>query len=93
MTIEQEQNQTEQPIIPNYLVWSILATILCCLPTGIYAVVLSSKVDSLVAMGKIEEAKRTSDQAKKWVIISACTGAVFSVIYFVSMLCFGLSSR
>ena len=40
-----------QTPIPNYLVWSILVTIFCFLPTGIAAIVFSTQVDSKLAAG------------------------------------------
>ncbi len=66
------------PLISNYLVWSILVTIICCPPTGIYAIICSSKVDGLVMAGRIEEAKAKSAQARNWCVITVILGlAIF----------------
>lgn len=67
----------------NYLVWAILTTLFCCLPFGIVAIVKSSKVDGLWASGLCNEAQQASDDAKKWAIISAVTGGVFSILYLI----------
>lgn len=89
MTSEQEQNQSVQAPIPSYLVWSIISTVLCCLPTGIYAIILSSKANTLASMGQIDEAKKFSNQAKKWVLISVVVGIIVQLIplliYFFSV--------
>ncbi|KZS68919.1 hypothetical protein A4G26_00735 [Mycobacterium kansasii] len=64
----------------NYLVWAILATILCCLPFGIVSIVYSTKVSGLWAQGRYAEAQAAAANAKKWAIISAIAGAVIGVI-------------
>ncbi|KZS84492.1 CD225/dispanin family protein [Mycobacterium persicum] len=64
----------------NYLVWAILATILCCLPFGIVSIVYSTKVSGLWAQGRYAEAQAASANAKKWAIISAIAGAGIGVI-------------
>jgi predicted secreted protein len=69
----------------NYLVWSILVTLFCCLPFGIVAIVKSSQVNGLWAQGRYAEAQASADSAKKWVIWSAVIGVVVGVIYGVLM--------
>jgi interferon-induced transmembrane protein len=68
--------------IPNYLVHSIVAT-LCCLPTGIVGIVYASQVSSKQAMGDFAGAKKASDNARLWSIISLVAGAVFWILYFI----------
>lgn len=65
----------------NYLVWAILATVLCCWPLGIPSIVYAAKVNSLWDQGKKEESVNASKQAKKWAIISAIAGGVIVVGY------------
>ncbi len=65
----------------NYLVWSILATLFCCLPFGIVAIVKSSQVNGLWAQGRYAEAQASADSAKKWVIWSVVAGVVVAIIY------------
>ncbi len=50
----------------NYLVWSILTTLFCCLPLGIVAIISSTKVDSLYTSGQYVEANAAAASAKKW---------------------------
>lgn len=64
----------------NYMVWSILVTILCCLIGGVVAIVKSSSVNTLWAQGRFAEAKQAADSAKQWCIISAVIGLVLGVI-------------
>lgn len=58
--------------VPNHLAWAIvstvLATCLCC-PlglVGIVAIVFSSKVNKLLALGDFAGAQRASATAKTW---------------------------
>ncbi|ORA17214.1 CD225/dispanin family protein [Mycobacterium arosiense] len=69
----------------NYLVWSILATLFCCLPFGIVAIVKSSQVNGLWAQGRYAEAQASADSAKKWVIWSVAIGVVAGIIYGILM--------
>ena len=56
--------------VPNYLAQSILATLFCCLPFGVVAIVYASKVDGLKHIGDLEAAKAASNSAKLWINIS-----------------------
>ena len=47
----------------NYLVWSILATLFCCLPLGIVAIVKSTQVSGLWAQGQYAEARTRFEAA------------------------------
>jgi len=67
--------------VPNYLVWSILTTVFCCLPGGIAAIIYSSKVNTALALGDYTAALEASKKAKMWNIIGLCVGLVFTVIY------------
>ncbi|HRC12066.1 MAG: CD225/dispanin family protein [Candidatus Phosphoribacter baldrii] len=74
------------PVSPppqNNLVLAILATVLCCLPGGIYAIIQANKVNTLWAQGDQAGAHAAAAQAKKWSIISAVAGVVVGVIYFI----------
>ena len=72
--------------IPNYLWQSIVVTILCCLPVGIPAIIFSTKVNSLVLAGKIDEAKGASAKAKMWCWISFGLGLVGTILGTVAQL-------
>jgi hypothetical protein len=66
--------------VPNYLVWAILVTLFCFLPTGIAAIVFASQVNSKLAVGDVAGAVEASNKAKMWTIISAVVGVVVLVI-------------
>lgn len=70
----------------DYLLWSILATLFCCLPGGIVGIVYSSKVSPTYDRGDYERAEEYSRLARKWVIISAIVGGAFIAIYFIFIL-------
>ena len=61
---------------PTYLGWSIASIICCCLLTGIVAVIYAAKVTPLYYMGRYEEARRASEKAEIWLIVSITVGIV-----------------
>lgn len=67
----------------SFLVLSILATVFCCLPFGIIAIVQSAKVDNLWNAGQYVEAQTASRKARNWVIAAAAVGIVVSILYVV----------
>lgn len=68
---------------PNHLVWAILATLFCCLPGGIVAIVYAAQVDSKFMAGDVAGAQYASDQAKLWSWISAGLVLALVVGYFL----------
>ena len=66
---------------PNYLVWAIVSTVLCCLPLGIASIVFSTQVNSKWAMGDVAGAQAASEKAKKFAIWSAIAAAIVAVVY------------
>lgn len=74
--------QYDQPCPPTYLAWSIVSTLLCCLPLGIVAIIFSSKVESQWRSGDFAGAQRSSQQAKTWAIVSAAVSLVVYMLYF-----------
>lgn len=68
------QPPVEKP--DSFLVWSILTTVLCCLPLGIVAIVYSTKVDPLWDKGQYTEAAEAAKSAKTFCILSLVFGIV-----------------
>ena len=66
----------------TYLLWSVLTTVLCCLPLGIVAIVFSLKADGLWARGEYQDARGAAEKAKNCCIASA----ILAVISYISML-------
>lgn len=73
--------QSAPPKIPNYLVQAILVTLLCCLPTGIVAIVYAAQVDTKLKLNDVQGAMQSSKNAKMWSWISFGLGAVVLLIY------------
>jgi hypothetical protein len=71
------------PQIPNYLWQSIVATVLCCMPFGVVAIVYAAKVDGLVARGDLAGANAASKSAKTWLTAAVITGLVITVLYLI----------
>lgn len=68
----------------NYLVWSILCTLLLCfLPLGIIALVYSIHVNSLWRDGDCEGAIEASRKAKKWCWITTFVPLAFLLVIFI----------
>lgn len=77
--------------VPNYLVWAILATLCCCLPGGIVAIVYAAQVDGKLAAGDYQGALNASNNAKLWSWVSFGLGAVVSVLYFLAIVMGGVA--
>src|SRR5437879_11657901 len=56
--------------VPNYLVFAILTTVLCCLPTGVPAIVYAAQVNGKLQAGDTAGAQAASKNAKMWCWIS-----------------------
>src|SRR5438477_4461981 len=67
--------------VQNYLVFAILATVFCCLPTGIPAIVYAAQVNGKLQAGDIAGAQAASKNAKMWCWISFGLGLAFYLFY------------
>ncbi|OIN80099.1 hypothetical protein BMG05_14700 [Mycobacterium malmoense] len=72
--------------------WSILATVFCCLPLGIVAIVKSSQVSGLWAQGQYAEAQASAESAKKWVKWSVILWVIGVVVYGIVLLVLALTA-
>lgn len=75
-SMEPVQPQGE-PCPPSHLGWAIASTVLCCLPLGVVAIIMSSKVQQRYNRGDIAGAKRASE-ATDWWIIGSIVGGILS---------------
>jgi hypothetical protein len=69
--------------IKTYLVPAILATLFCCTPLGIVAIVYASKVSAKRESGDMQGAIAASQEARKWCWISFGLGIFFWIIMMV----------
>jgi hypothetical protein len=67
--------------VPNYLVFAILTTVLCCLPAGIPAIVYAAQVNGKLQAGDIAGAQLASKNAKMWCMISAGVGLAVGLLW------------
>ena len=73
--------------VPNYLVFAILTTVFCCLPTGIPAIVYAAQVNGKLQAGDLAGAQAASSNAKMWCWISFGLGlATFGVTVLLMMI-------
>lgn len=73
----------------NYLVWTILSTILCCLPIGAVGIYFSTQVDKLWAQGDVVGAENRSRNARNLAITSAVVSLVLFLVWVVFIGVFG----
>lgn len=78
------------PQVPpnNYLVFAILTTLFCFLPTGIVAIIYATKVNTLWHAQAYGEAYEASRKAKNWSVISAAVGALVIIVYVILAVAF-----
>ena len=81
--LEQQEQHAPQVPPPNYLVWAILTTILCCLPFGIVSIVYAAQVNSKWQAGDYEGAKISSKNAKVWAWVAFAVGLGSLLIWFL----------
>jgi hypothetical protein len=67
----------------NYLVWSILSTLLCW-PLGIFSIVFAAQVNGKYNSGDIAGALASSKKAKQFAIAAAIVGGIAIVIYVIA---------
>ncbi|MDE5924867.1 MAG: CD225/dispanin family protein, partial [Muribaculaceae bacterium] len=79
---------TDREMPPTYLAWSIVVTLLCCIPAGIVAIIYSSQVSSKFYADDLAGARRASERAQIWIIVSFVTGVLFQSLYLPVALLF-----
>ena len=77
---------------PNYLVWAILSTVLCCLPLGVVSIVFAAQVNSKWASGDARGAAEASTKAKNFAMWSAIAGVVGALVWVFFVVALGSMS-
>jgi Interferon-induced transmembrane protein len=67
----------------NYLVPAILATIFCCLPFGIVAIVFAAQVNGKYQAGDVAGAQESAQRARTFTFVSVGLGLIVLVLYLV----------
>lgn len=85
--VKREEEQTEiEKCPPTNLVWAILSTVMCFTIFGVIAIVYAAKVSSRYRNGDIATAKKFSDRAAMWSILSITIGVVTTPLYYALQL-------
>ena len=79
----QPQADTPEPCPPTNLVWAIITTVLCCIPTGIVAIIYALKVSNKYREGDIEGAKRASETGAWWCIATIILGILTTPLVYL----------
>lgn len=76
--------EDSKPFKPNTnMTLAILTTVLCCVPLGVYAIVLANKVDTLYYAGEYKLAEMAAQDSKKWSIIGILSTSILYIVCFV----------
>jgi hypothetical protein len=70
-------------MVPNYLVFAILTTVLCCLPAGIPAIIYAAQVNTKLQVGDLAGAQAASNNAKMWCWIAVGLGLATVGFYII----------
>ena len=76
----QTSSTSSGPAPKNWLVESILATLLCCFIPGIVAIVFATQVNTKWVNGDLEGSRKASKDAGLWTKISFFLGIAFWVV-------------
>jgi hypothetical protein len=72
--------------VQNYLVFAILATVFCCLPAGIPAIVYAAQVNGKLQAGDLAGAQVASNNAKMWCLIALGLGLGIMALYAIMIM-------
>lgn len=86
-TVEYEYDIPPRP--KTWLIWSILATLICCNLLGIVGIVNAIRVNSLYDQTQYEKAKQASKRAKTWTLITFGITGFFLLMFIIMMLIAG----
>ena len=85
--------EIKPPKPKSYLFSAILATLFCCFPLGIVAIIFAIQVDGKYHAGDYQGAKNSSAKAKLFCNISAVIAFVLIVIYIIITLASGIAKH
>ncbi len=71
--------------VRTYLWQSLVATLLCCLPTGAVALVHASVAQNRLQSGDLDGARQASARARRWCVVSLVAFAAVLLLYLVAV--------
>ncbi|MCM1521455.1 MAG: CD225/dispanin family protein [Muribaculaceae bacterium] len=81
MAVPHRFPDTPQP--PSYLGWAIALMLLCCIPTGVVAIIYAAKVSPTWMRGDIDGAEKASEKAGIWCVITFIAGLIWAPFYML----------
>lgn len=72
--------------VNSFLVPAILATLFCCLPTGIAAIVFAAQANTKAGQGDLAGAQASATKARLWTWVSVGLGLVVGLLIFIGEL-------
>lgn len=76
---------TDAPSTAKYLIAAIVATLCCCLPFGIVAIVYAAQIDTKVSGGDLVGAQKAARLSLIWTALSAGIGILGVLAYFATI--------
>lgn len=77
-----ELQSMPEPCPSTNMAWAIAATVLCCVPLGIVAIVNASRVTKRYMAGDLYGAKRASESSMWWTIAAIMAGVVWRPLLY-----------
>jgi len=68
--------------VNTHLVGAILATVFCCWPLGIIAIVYAAKAEAILTLGEVRQSQAQARKARIWMAVSIVLGLVAFVLKF-----------
>ncbi len=73
----------------NYLIFSIIVTLICCTPLGIVSLITGSQVEKKIKKGDIQGAKKASKTTRTILIIAVISSAIILIAYLLIQAYYG----
>lgn len=74
--------QTADQERPSTWLWqSIVATVLCCLPAGIVAIVFAAQAQGALNSGDLVLAREKAGKARTWTLVSVAVGLLAALVW------------
>lgn len=81
--VRTDVRQTNDVVVPTYMVAAVLSTVFCFVPTGVAAVIYAGQVRTLLALGQVAAARQASRMAKRLCWVSMSVTLTFLMVIIV----------
>jgi hypothetical protein len=76
----------------TYLGWGVATTVLCFVPLGLIAVIYGLRTSRALATGRVDDARRSSRVARRWVVATIIVGVLVDLVLVAALLLLGAFS-